>query len=89
MVTLIETSNLSYTITIGSLSTKEAERIYTFKLLVSKLLEGRGGLTTSRVSKLLVSKLEGGEGGVSEIWTMSKILKFFLNPMSHGCFIRS
>ena len=78
MVTLIETSNLSYTITIGTLSTKEAERIYTFKLLVSKLLGGRGGgLNASRVSKLLVSKLEGGVGGVSEIWTMSKIWKFF------------
>ena len=78
MVTLIETSNLSYTTTIGTLSTQEAERIYTFKLLVSKLLGGRGGgLTTSRVSKLLVSKLEGGVGGVSEIWTMSKIWKFF------------
>ena len=38
-----KTSNLSYTITIGTLSTKEAERIYTFKLLVSKLLRGRGG----------------------------------------------
>ena len=68
MVTLIETSNLSYTITIGTLSTKEAERIYTFKLLVSKLLGG--SLNASRVSKLFVSKLERG---VLEIWTMFKI----------------
>ena len=42
MVTLIETSNLSYTTTIRTLSTQEAERIYTFKLLVSKLLGGEG-----------------------------------------------
>ena len=85
MVTLIETSNLSYTTTIRTLSTQEAERIYTFKLLVSKLLGGRGGgLTTSRVSKLLVSKLEGGGGGgVSEIWTMSKIWKFFFEPFPY------
>ena len=83
MVTLIETSNLSYTTTIRTLSTQEAERIYTFKLLVSKLfLGGGGGLTTSRVSKLLVSKLEGGGGGVSEIWTMSKIWKFFFNTIN-------
>ena len=40
MVTLIETSNLSDTTTIRTLSTQEAERIYTFKLLVSKLLGG-------------------------------------------------
>ena len=32
-----------YTTTIGILSMKEAERIYTFKLLVSKLFGGRGG----------------------------------------------
>ena len=51
MVTLIETSNLSYTTTIRTLSTQEAERIYTFKLLVSKLL---------------VSKLEGGGLGDSD-----------------------
>ena len=44
MVTLIETSNLSYTTTIRTLSTQEAERIYTFKLLVSKLLGGEGGV---------------------------------------------
>ena len=82
MVTLIETSNLSYTTTIRTLSTQEAERIYTFKLLVSKLLGGGGGgLTTSRVSKLLVSKLEGGVGGSRRFGQCPKFGSFFfLNP---------
>ena len=40
MVSLIEASDLSYATTIGTLCTKEAKRIHTFKLLVSKLLGG-------------------------------------------------
>ena len=79
MVTLIETSNLSYTTTIGTLSTKEAERIYTFKLLVSKLLGEKGGGAEHLpgVQTFGVQTRGGGGGGVSEIWTMSKIWKFF------------
>ena len=42
MVALIETSYLSYTNIIGTLSTKEDKRMNTFKLLVSKLLGGGG-----------------------------------------------
>ena len=72
-VTLIEASNLSYTITIGTFSAKETERIYTFKLLVSKLLGGSEHLPGVQTFGV---QTRGGVG-VSEIWTMSKIWKFF------------
>ena len=69
---LTHSHNLLYTITIGTLSTKEAERIYTFKLLVSKLLGGgRGGLNASRVSKL-----EGG-GGLGDLDNVQNLEVFF------------
>ena len=69
MVTLIETSNLSYTTTIRTLSTQEAERIYTFKLLVSKLLGGEGGGSDHLpgVQTFGVQTRGGGWGGLGDL----------------------
>ena len=46
IVALIEQSNLSYTTIIGTLSTNSVKRLHTFKVLVSKLLGGGGGVRT-------------------------------------------
>ena len=78
MVTLIETSNLSYTTTIRTLSTQEAERIYTFKLLVSKLLGGRGGSDHLPGVQTFGVQTRGGRwGGLGDLDNVQNLEVFF------------
>ena len=65
MVSLIEASNLSYTTTIGTLCMKEAKRIHTFKLLVSKLLGGLGDLDNVQNLEVFFEPFPNNSGKLS------------------------